>query len=481
MINPRSLHVRLIAWHMLLLSVLVLTFGTYTYLGMQHYLVSDLQITLARRAAQITDYLVNRPSQMGDSQIINEIKTVYAPEANDRFIRVTRGDGSVLYVSGTPKDLSFDPTGVAAITTNNVPSQRSEPTVNNNRLYISAVIASSTDNSHQRYLVEVGTSDVQLQNALHGLLTTLIIGFLPLMVFAAGGAYLLIERSLTPVTTIMNAAENISLRSLGSRLPIAMTGDKLEHLSRALNRMIARLDEAYQQASRFTADASHELRTPLTVIRGELESILLQPHLNGDLREQIGSVLEETERLTHITGGLLSIARLEAGEAKIEHDTLDLAELVRSTIEQMHLMADEKDLSVIIDAPQPVYISGDAARLKQVIVNLLDNAIKYTMAEGKIIFSVKAKPPKAILSVKDNGIGIPSEAVPHVFERFYRADKVRSRGLHGAGLGLPIVRLICQAHDGTVQVQSEQGAGTTVTVELPLADKSSQENMRASS
>ena len=472
MINPRALHVRLIAWHILLLSALVLTFGTYTYLGMQHYLVSDLQKTLARRAAQITEYLINRPQLMGDSQIINEIKTVYAPEANDRFIRITRGDGSVLYVSGTPKDLSFDPSEVAAITTSNIPAQRSEPTVNNNRLYISATITSPSDNSHQRYIVEVGSSDVQLKNALYGLLKTLAIGFFPLMLLAAGGTYLLIERSLIPVTTIMNAAENISLRSLGSRLPIATTGDKLEHLSRALNRMIARLDEAYQQASRFTADASHELRTPLTVIRGELESILRQPHLTGDLREQIGSVLEEVERLTHITGGLLSIARLEAGEAKIEHDTFDLAELVRTTLEQMQLLAEEKHISVTIDAPQPVYIVGDVTRLKQVIVNLLDNAIKYTIAEGKIIFSVKAKALRAMLSVKDNGIGIPTESLPHIFERFYRADKVRSRGLHGAGLGLSIVRLICQAHEGTVQVQSEQGTGTTITVELPLVDKS---------
>jgi heavy metal sensor kinase len=301
------------------------------------------------------------------------------------------------------------------------------------------------------------------------------------LVLAAGGAYLLIERSLAPVTNIMNAAENISLHNLSNRLPVATTGDKLEHLSRALNRMITRLDGAYQQASRFTADASHELRTPLTVMRGELESIMRQPHVTGELRDQIGSVLEETERLAHITAELLAIAQLEAGEAKIEHATFDLAELGQSTLEQMQLLAEEKYLAVTMDAPQPVFVVGDAARLKQVIVNLLDNAIKYTMTGGTITFSVKAAPPTAILSVKDNGIGIPSEELPHVFERFYRADKVRSRSSHGAGLGLSIVQIICQAHGGTVQVQSEKGIGTTVTVELPLADKSSRENIYASS
>ncbi len=455
-----------------------MVFGAYTYFGMKHYLVSSLQTTLVRRASQIANDVVNRLPQMGDAHIINEIKTLYAPETNDRFIRITRDDGSVLYISGTPKDLSFDPAGINKITSN-VPAQRSEPTFNNNQLYIAAVTASPLENSRQHYIVEVGASDRQIQNALHGLLATLVIGFPVLLILAAGGAYLLIERSLTPVTNIMNAAEDISLRNLSSRLPVAATGDKLEHLSRALNRMIARLDEAFQQASRFTADVSHELRTPLTVMRGEMEFIAQQSHLPADLREQIGSLLEETERLTHITEGLLAIARLEAGEAKIERRVFDLGALAATTAEQMQLLAEEKHLSVTFDAPQPVFVIGDPARLKQVIVNLLDNAIKYSMAGGTIIFSVMAKPPKAILSVKDNGIGIPSDALPHVFERFYRADKVRSRTMHGAGLGLSIVRVICQAHDATVQVQSKTGIGTTVTIELPLVDNSSYQKIHA--
>jgi two-component system, OmpR family, sensor histidine kinase CiaH len=147
----------------------------------------------------------------------------------------------------------------------------------------------------------------------------------------------------------------------------------------------------------------------------------------------------------------------------------------------MQLLVEEKHLSVTIDAPEPVYVVGDAARLKQVIINLLDNAIKYTMAGGTIIFTVKAEPPKAILSVKDSGIGIPSERLPHVFDRFYRGDKVRSRAPQGAGLGLSIVSVICQAHGGSVHIQSEKGIGTTVTVEMPLADKDSQENIYTSS
>jgi len=452
---------------MLLLSALVLAFGTYTYLGMQHYLVSDLQTTLARRAAQITDYVVNRPPRMSDAQIINEIKILYAPEANDRFIRITRDDGSVLYISGTPKDLSFDPAGINNITSN-VPAQRSELTVNNNRLYIAAITTSPVGNNRQHYIVEVGTSDRQIQSALHGLLATLAIGFPVLLVLAAGGAYLLIERSLTPVTTIMNAAEDISLHNLSSRLPIAATGDKLEHLSRALNRMITRLDEAFQQASRFTADASHELRTPLTIMRGELEFIAQQSHLPADLREQIGSLLEETERLTHITEGLLAIARLEAGEAKVERSVFDLGVLATITAEQMQLLAEEKQIALRVSADQDVKVGGDPARIKQVIVNLLDNALKYTPENGAIDIRVVNADGHAILNVSDTGVGIPKQHLPHIFERFYRADKMRGRA-GGAGLGLSIVRSICTAHGGTVQAESTPGQGSRFTVILELA------------
>ncbi len=467
MINPRALHVRLIAWHMLLLSALVLAFGTYTYLGMQHYLISDLQTTLARRATQITDYVVSRPSQMGDAQIINEIKTLYAPEANDRFIRITRADGSVLYVSGTPKDLSFDPAGMNNIKSN-ISAQRSEPTVNNNRIYIAAVTTSLLGNNRQHYIVEVGASDRQIQNALNGLLATLVIGFPVLLILAAGGAYLLIERSLTPVTTIMNAAEDISLHNLSRRLPVAATGDKLEHLSRALNRMIARLDETFQQASRFTADASHELRTPLTIIRGELEFIAQQSHLPADLREQLGSLLEETERLTHITEGLLAIARLEAGEAKVEPSVLDLGALATNTAEQMELLAEEKKIELRIITDQDTIINGDPARIKQVVVNLLDNALKYTPENGVIEVRVTNADGHAILSLTDTGAGIPKQHLPHIFERFYRADKIRDR-TGGAGLGLSIVHSICTAHGGTVQAESTPGQGSRFTVILKLA------------
>jgi heavy metal sensor kinase len=319
-------------------------------------------------------------------------------------------------------------------------------------------------------MIEMGAPITEIDGVLRKLMFTLLMG-MPVMAFVAiaGGSFL-VRWALQPVEHIRATAEKITFSNVSQRLPVTATGDALENLSITLNQMLERLEHAYQQASRFSADASHELRTPLTIIRSELESIgstirASQPPI--PFQDRIGSVLEETERLSRIVEGLFALARLDAGEAKMEHKVFDLAKLVHSTVEQMQLLADEKRLSVSIDAPQPVFIMGDAVRLKQVVVNLLDNAIKYTMAGGTIELAVRAENSKAVLSIRDNGIGIPAEDMPHVFERFYRADKSRAQA--GAGLGLSIVYAICQAHGGSVRVDSVVDTVTMVTVELPRA------------
>ena len=233
--------------------------------------------------------------------------------------------------------------------------------------------------------------------------------------------------------------------------------------------MIERLESAFQHISRFTADASHELRTPLTALRGELEATAQYPQLLREARETIGSALEETERLSKIVQGLLAVSRLDAGEAEMERVALDLSELAASTAEQMRLLAENKNISLSCDATGPVIVEGDQTRLKQVVVNLLDNAINYTAPDGRIQLRVRTAADRAVLEVEDNGGGIPEDALPHIFERFYRVDKARSRQMGGTGLGLSIVHAICSTHGGEVAVDSAEGHGSRFTVRLPLA------------
>jgi signal transduction histidine kinase len=232
--------------------------------------------------------------------------------------------------------------------------------------------------------------------------------------------------------------------------------------------MIERLDDAFQHINRFSADASHELRTPLTVLQLELEGIAQNHRWDASLRDQIGSALEETHRMSRIVESLLAISRLDAGEAKMDKTRLDLGELVASTADEMRLLAEEKSIGLRTHVATGIQVEGDRTRLQQVIVNLIDNAIKYTQQGGKVEISVGGEGNTAVLEVSDNGPGIPSHALPHVFERFYRTDKARSRASGGAGLGLSIVKAICAAHNAEVKVSSQEGRGSRFRVELPL-------------
>ena len=280
---------------------------------------------------------------------------------------------------------------------------------------------------------------------------------------------MLMKRALTPVQQIVAAAQDISLHHLGRRLPVSDKGDEIASLSIALNQMIARLDESFQNTSRFTADASHELRTPLTIIHGELEAILLGRELEPALRDALGSLLEEVERLVRIVEGLFALSRLDTGEAQAERVRLDLASLAETTAEQMCLLAEEKRIDLVCQTRDGVEVEGDRARLKQVIVNLLDNAIKYSPEHGNIALAVHGRNGSAYLEVTDTGPGVPEAALPHLFERFYRADETRSGEIGGAGLGLSIVQSICAAHGGSVTVKNNLPTGCKVTVELPKA------------
>ncbi len=465
--NTRSIRFRLIAWYAGLLTGVFLLLAALMFLGLRHFLEAGLHETQARRARQIADTLLTNVSRTGEGFVVSQIQSLYAPEINDRFIRVTRKDGSVLYVSGPPQDQSFDPTGLSAVAPiSRVESYRQQKLRDGKTLLIAALNFQSANGGP--YVVEVGTSTASMDLMLHQLLVLLAIGLPIAVLVAIGGGYLLVGRALAPVEQIAGKAEQITQHNLSQRLPVARTADELERLSLSLNHMISRLEDAFLNSRRFVADASHELRTPLTVLRAELESVLSDKRLAPDLRETLGSALEEVEHLSQIVEGLFALSRLDAGEAQAEWVKFDLAELAVTTADQISLVAEDKGISVSCDARRHVMVEGDRARMKQVVVNLLDNAIKYTPQKGAINLRVTAVNGHAVLEVSDNGIGIPPEAIPHVFDRFFRVDKARTRDPGGAGLGLSIVKSICTAHGAQVEVESDSG-GSRFRIRLPLA------------
>ena len=460
--NSRSIRFRLIAWYAGLLTAVFLLFGIALYQVLRGYLEHSLAQTLLRRSDQIAASLLADIDKTGERYVVDQIAIRYAPENYDRFIRITRPDGSALYASG--RTGSFDPSGLAPLAVNIVDGDfaRKVALGDGSRLLVTARV-------FHRFLIESGGPMAPIETILSHLLLSLLIGVPLLGLVAVGGGLFLVGRALAPVVQIARSAEQITLHNLNERLPLTNTGDELEHLSLALNRMIVRLSEALEQNRRFLADASHELRTPLAALRGEMESVVEQTRALPELSDRAGSALEEVDRLAKIVDALFAISRLDAGDAQQEWARFDLAAVAASTTEQMSLLAEDKGISVACEVQGQVSVEGDRARVKQVVVNLLDNAIKYTPPGGSIHLNVRAHDSKAVLEVVDTGIGIPAEALPHLFERFFRVDGARSREVGGAGLGLAIVKSICAAHGGKIDVTSAEGRGSRFTVELPLA------------
>lgn len=290
----------------------------------------------------------------------------------------------------------------------------------------------------------------------------------PIALLVSGGlGYFLARKGLAPVERLHRLTQEITAERLDRRLPVDNANDELGRLAGTINAMIARLERSFAEIRRFTADASHELRTPLTAIRTETEVALRNPLNPADYQHLLGSILEECERLTRLTDQLLTLSREDAGTAHQACAPLDLAKLVASVVETMRPSADVKGLRVRAAGNGPVVIQGDAARLRQVFYNLLDNAIKYTPDGGMINVQLGCRDQTAVVTIDDTGIGIPAEHLPRVFDRFYRVDKARSRAHGGAGLGLSIARSILDAHGGHIEIASTPGQGTTCTVILP--------------
>jgi len=467
-VNVRSIRFRMTAWYAGLLVGALLIFGVSVYVGLERYLYWNLERGLSTQCSTIGAELLPQMPLQPREWLEREINETYAPEVNSIFVRITGKDEGIVYVSGAPKDGSLDPSRVPLPAYKDIGRSRKVQVGREYQLLIETKRFTTPGGS--QFLVESGAPSHQIGTVLHGLLLTFAI-YVPFIVsLAVTGGYWLMRRSLRPVDEITRRAEGITSTNLSDRLPEVRTGDEIERLSTALNRMIERLDQAFQHVNRFSADASHELRTPLTILQLELEAIVQNQTLTPGLAEQMGSVLEETHRMSRIVENLLTVSRLDAGEVRMERKQLDLGQLVASTADQMKLLAEEKSIALVSDLATDVWVEGHRTYLQQVIVNLLDNAIKYTHEGGQVLVCVRRNASTALLEVSDNGVGIPSDALPHVFERFYRTDKARSRDSGGAGLGLAIVKAICSAHGARVSVSSKEGNGSCFTIEVPLLD-----------
>jgi heavy metal sensor kinase len=296
----------------------------------------------------------------------------------------------------------------------------------------------------------------------------LLLGF-PIAVLLAGfGGYALARKALAPIDSMASQAKTISAERLDDRLSIENPEDELGKLGTVFNDMLGRLQAAFDQLRRFTSDASHELRTPLTAIRSVGEVALQDQRSPAEYRDVIGSMLEEVDRLTRLSESLLALSRADSGHVHLQRENIPLLRLAKDASSVVEVLAEEKRQRIDIEGDEDLIVSVDRLILRQAIVNLLDNAIKYSPSGSRILVRVGAGADgEVFLEVADQGTGIPREHQPYVFDRFYRVDKARTREWGGAGLGLSITRWAVEAHGGEISLQSEEGRGSTFRMALP--------------
>jgi heavy metal sensor kinase len=317
------------------------------------------------------------------------------------------------------------------------------------------------------YLLRVGASLTPIQSTLERFLRTLLWLVPAGIALAAIFGYLMARLALRPVRKIQEAAHRITIHDLHTRLPLAGSGDEIDQLSHTFNETLDRLQKSVDQMKQFTAAISHELRTPLAALQGEAEVALMHSRTPEHYRAVLSSQLEEFQKLTRMVNNMLLLARAEAGDVHPNTQPVDLASISRAMIEMFQPIAADKGVQLTLNSSPTITVQGDPLWLERMLMNLVENALKYTPRQGSVHVELSAIGDSAVLTITDTGIGISEENLPHIFERFYRADASRSREIEGAGVGLAIVRWVVESHGGQISVQSRTGEGTRFQVKLP--------------
>jgi two-component system OmpR family sensor kinase len=325
-----------------------------------------------------------------------------------------------------------------------------------------------------RVVAGVPTALVELSPSL--LVGTMLIVFPFIVLVSIAASYVIAGRAIEPVETLINEVEAITDgRSLHRRLPSDLGNEELSRLGITLNAMIARLETSFGALRRFTADASHELKTPLTVLRADVERAMHPNAAGGEAMQALEEALHETTRMADLVDSLLTLARADEGRFDLHREHVPMVPLVRDVYETAVILGEDAGLDVTLSVLEPGTVDGDVRRLRQLFLNLITNAIKYTPRGGRVELSLSQRVGREIaFTVRDTGIGISAADLPHVFDRFWRADRARSRASErgGFGLGLAISQWIAQAHGGRISVQSRLGRGSAFTVTLPLSVES---------
>ena len=318
-------------------------------------------------------------------------------------------------------------------------------------------------------VLQVGISVENIASSLNQLMIVMIAAGLMLLLFASLGGSLIIRKALQPVKSVVKTANEITAEDLSLRIDVKNRQDEIGALVKTFNDMIVRLEKSVNKIRQFSGDVSHELRTPLTIIRGEIEVLLRKNRKKEEYMKTLNSVLEESHRMEKIIDDLLFLSRIEGMDKSKLNETMQLEDVLEQVLESRRQSAVNKGLEFTAEKVKPAGVRGNRNLLERMLANVVDNAIRYTLSGGRVEIVLDKNLNRAILEIRDTGIGIPERALPYIFDRFYVVDKSRSKETGGSGLGLSIVKWVAVSHHAEIEVQSRVNHGTTFLVKFPSA------------
>ena len=468
MMRFRSIGFRLTLWYFAVLSVALIAFGGGMWFAMRRSLYGAVDESLRDRVRGVGRFIEEQGASLAPDEMRDEFREHSVLGPGGDLFQVCDSKGNWLYRSSSLEDASIPAYSADQLKAD---SRYQDIRVRGVPLRL---LSKHVEVRGELYAVQVAAPVHELHQGLQRFLWILIAAIPVILGVASLGGYWMSRRALRPVDEITNAAQSISAQSLSRRLPVHETDDELKRLSSTLNAMFERLDGAFGRITRFTADASHELRTPIAFMRTSAELALRKQRSEAEYREALAQILSELERTSGLIEDLLLLARADSGSGQMRFQRMDLREALREACDQGRVLAESKHIAFESDLlPTPVEIEGDRQAIRRVFLILIDNAVKYTGAGGRVVVALHATNGTAIGEVRDSGIGISPADIPNIFERFYRADKARSREMGGAGLGLSIARWIIEAHRGDIQVESAPGEGSRFQVRLSTLDAAS--------